>query len=214
MPLTVLIHGPAGSGKDTQVDLLKDQFDFEKIGTGDMFRSLADSNKDVRDSINKGDFVSSELTYQLLKDWVSTYDTKKNWFFVSVVRTPDQVDLLDELLKDYGRSLDLFLHLKISEEEAVERMSLRKTCETCGRVYHEKYNRERNYGICNDDGGSLFVREDDKPEAIKRRLEEYNRTIEPILEKYKTRGIFVEIDGSRSIQEIHGEIVDILKEKC
>ncbi len=213
---TILAHGPSGCGKDTQIDLLRESYDFEKIGTGEMFRELLKDEtgkyKEVQDTINKGEFVSSDLTYELLCDWVENYDPEKTWFFVSVVRSFDQVSLLDNLLDEYSRDLDLFLHFKLSEEEAIERMSLRKHCMSCGRIYHDKHYKERKEGICDYDKGELIRRDDDKPEAIKKRLEEYKRTIEPILQEYDSRGILIEVDASPSIREINQELLVVLSE--
>lgn len=214
MPKTTLIHGPSGSGKDTQVDLLKGKFEYEKIGTGEMFRGLISSGDEkysgIKKSINNGEFVPSEITYSLLDDWLKSHDVDKDWIFVSVVRISEQIELFDQLLDKYKRNLDLFIHFKLSQEDAIERMSLRRVCVKCGRVYHDKYNRERNLGVCNDDGGELKQREDDKIESIRKRLDEYNKTIAPILKVYNGRGILVEIDASPSIQEINKEVLKVL----
>jgi adenylate kinase len=213
MPYTVLMHGPSGSGKDTQADLLKQIYDIEKIGTGEMFRSLLENGSEqfqyIIDLMNSGKFISSELTYQLLDDWLQNYDSHKDWIFISVVRKSKQIRLLDELLKKYTRKLDLFLFFKLSEDAAIERMSLRKNCSICGRVYHDIYNREKFSDKCDYDNGELFIRDDDRPEAIKKRLEEYNRTIEPILYEYRRRGILIEIDASMPIDDINEEISNI-----
>lgn len=208
---TVLFHGPSGCGKDTQVDLLVQKYDFENIGTGEMFRRMYD-NGDV-DGIRaheywyKGLFVPNELTYSMFARWLNHFNSEKNWAFVSVVRDVGQIPLFDNLLKGYNRPLDAFVHLKLSEEAAIERMSLRWICPNCDRTYHEKYKKEKVQGYCDYCGMKLVQREDDMPDRIKSRLEEYNRTIEPILTEYRDRGILVEIDASPTIEEIHKEIV-------
>lgn len=207
---TILVHGPSGSGKDTQVDFLIEKFGFEKIGTGEMFRALSNEKKDIAEMINSGQFIPSKLTYELLNDWVKRYDAKKGWIFVSVVRIFDQVSLFDQLLEKHGRSLDYFLHFSLSEEKAIERMSLRKVCSVCGENYHEKYKVEKVNNVCDKDGGKLVKRDDDKPESIKKRLEEYNKSISPILKEYKQRGVLVDIDASPSIEEINKEVLNIL----
>lgn len=206
-PKTILVHGPSGSGKDTQVDLLLEKRDFEKIGTGEMFRALSKKRKDIADLINSGNFISSELTYELLNEWMESYDPKKNWIFVSVVRDYEQVELFDELLKKYDRTLDHFIHFSLSEEIAIERMSLRKVCSVCGENYHEKYKKEKKEGVCDIDGGKLVKRDDDKPEAIKKRLEEYSKSITPILKEYEDRGVLIDIDASFTIEDIHKKVM-------
>jgi len=127
-----------------------------------------------------------------------------------VVREVGQISLFDNLLKTQGRELDLFIHFVLSDEVAIERMSLRKFCPNCGATYHPKFKKEKKEGKCDLCGTALIQRDDDQPEKIISRLEEYNRTIRPILKVYEDRGMLVEVDAAPSIQEIHKEIVKIL----
>lgn len=208
---TLLFHGPSGCGKDTQVDYLVNDYGFEKIGTGEMMREMY-SNGDINgikahEYWSKGIFVPDDLTYTMLSNWLSNYDNEKDWAFVSVVRSAGQIPMFDNLLEQYGRKLDAFVHFALSEEAAIERMSLRWVCPNCGKTYHEKYKTERVKGFCDDCGTKLVQREDDQPDRIKSRLQEYNRTIAPILEEYRNRGILIEIDASPSIEAIHQELI-------
>ena len=215
-PRTILFHGPSGCGKDTQVELLVKKFNFENIGTGQMIRKLFEENdKDAivatKKYTSKGLFVPNSLIYkEMFPKWLKRFDKEKNWAFVSVVREVGQISLFDNLLKTQGRELDLFIHFVLSDEVAIERMSLRKFCPNCGATYHPKYKKEKNEGKCDLCGTALIQRDDDQPEKIKSRLEEYNRTIRPILKVYEDRGMLVEVDAAPSIQEIHKEIVKIL----
>ena len=189
---TILFHGPSGSGKDTQVDLLVQKYEFESIGTGEMFRTMYKEG-DI-ESIkaykywSKGKLVPNNLVYSMLNRWIKRFDTTKSWAFVSVVRDVGQIPLFDDLLAKNNRTLNAFVHFLLSEEAAIERMSLRKICPNCDTTYHEKY----------------------KPEKIKIRLKEYNETIGPIVETYKNRGILIEIDASPTIEEIHTQLVQKL----
>lgn len=211
MMKTILFHGPSGSGKDTQVELLVDKFEIEKIGTGDMFRTMY-SEGDI-DAIKayeywrQGKFVPNDLTYKMFSKWLAKFNQEKDWILVSVVRDIGQVPLLDELLTQYGRKLDIFLHLKLSEEMAIERRTLRWTCPRCGATYHKKYKKERVEGYCDKCGMKLSQREDDTLERTKSLYNEYQKTITPILEEYSKRGIVKEVDASPSIEEIHNEII-------
>lgn len=208
---TILFHGPSGCGKDTQVDLLTQNYGFEKIGTGEMFRTMYDigdvDGLKAHNYWGKGLFVPNELTYGMLSKWMKKYNSENDWAFVSVVRELGQIELFDNLLNEFNRKLDTFVHFKLSEEVAIERMSLRWICPNCNQIYHEIYKKERIQGFCDTCGMRLIQREDDQPERIKSRLKEYNRTIQPILEEYRNRGILVEIDASPSIEEIYKEII-------
>jgi len=215
-PRTILFHGPSGCGKDTQVELLVKKFNFENIGTGQMIRKLFEENdKDAivatKKYTSKGLFVPNSLIYkEMFPKWLKRFDKEKNWAFVSVVREVGQISLFDNLLKTQGRELDLFIHFVLSDEVAIERMSLRKFCPNCGATYHPKFKKEKKEGKCDLCGTALIQRDDDQPEKIISRLEEYNRTIRPILKVYEDRGMLVEVDAAPSIQEIHKEIVKIL----
>ena len=211
---TFLFHGPSGSGKDTQVNILVKEYDFLNIGTGEMFRTMYNEGDEkaieAHKYWSKGNWVPDELTYDMFTDWLKRFDLTKNLVFVSTVRSKGQIKLFDNALEQNGLKLDNFVHLKLSEEEAIARLSLRTICEKCGEPYHPKWKKEKVAGICDKCRGKLIQREDDKEEKIRERLREYNRTIEPILEEYKKRGILIEIDASPSIEEIHEEIVQRL----
>ena len=208
---TILFHGPSGSGKDTQVDLLVQKYEFESIGTGEMFRSMYKEG-DV-ESIkayqywSKGQFVPNNLVYSMLNRWIKRFDNSKPWAFVSVVRDAGQIPLFDDLLAKNNRNLDVFVHFLLSEELAIERMSLRKICPNCDTTYHDKYKPEKVNGYCDKCGTKLIRREDDQPEKIKLRLKEYNKTIAPIVQIYRQRGVLIEIDASPSIEEIHTQLI-------
>ncbi|MBU1119847.1 nucleoside monophosphate kinase [Patescibacteria group bacterium] len=208
---TILFHGPSGCGKDTQVDRLVQNYGFEKIATGEMFREMNDvgdvEGLKAHDYWGRGLFVPNELTYSMLSKWVKKYNSEKDWAFVSVVREVGQIGLFDTLLGEFDKKLDAFVHFRLSEEAAVERMSLRWVCPNCNKIYHEKYLKEKVSGYCDVCGMKLVKREDDMPEKIKSRLREYNRTIQPILDEYRNRGILIEIDASPSIEEIQREII-------
>jgi len=211
---TILFHGPSGCGKDTQVQLLVNKYNFENIGTGEMFRTMY-SQGDLK-AIKahqywaKGKFVPNELTYTMLEDWVKQFDQEKNWAFVAVVRDPGQIPLFEEVLIDVNRELDYFVHFTLPEEIAIERMSLRWVCPNCGTTYHEKFKQEKVKGYCDRCGTKLMQREDDRPERIKMRIMEYNKTIKPILKHFAEKGTLIEIDATPSIEDIHKEVVEKL----
>ncbi len=208
---TVLFHGPSGSGKDTQVDLLVKKYEFENIGTGAMFRAMYKEG-DIEafkayQYWSKGQFVPDELTYSMLQKWVKRFDSEKHWAFVSVVRSLGQIELFDNLLESCERSLDHFVHFTLSEEMAIERMSLRKICPYCDTTYHQKYKLEKVEGYCDKCGTKLIQREDDQPDKMRIRLKEYNDSIAQILKVYRERGVLIEIDASPTIEEINQELI-------
>lgn len=212
---TVLFHGPSGCGKDTQVELLVKDYEFQNIGTGEMIRKLFSEGDEnailATEYTTEGKFVPNEIIYkEMFPKWLERYDNSKNWAFVSVVREVGQIELLDKLLEGKGRKLDLFIHFTLNPEVAVERMSTRKYCPACAATFHPKFKPEQTEGFCTECNAKLVQRDDDKPEKIRKRLEEYARTIDPILEVYKKRGVLIEVDAAPSIEEIHKKVVEVL----
>ena len=211
---TFLFHGPSGSGKDIQVNILVRDFGFLNIGTGEMFRTMY-SEKDPRaveahKYWSAGNWVPNELTYDMFADWLKRFDLTKDLVFVSTVRDKGQIALFDQSLKENNRKLDNFVHFRLSEKAALDRLSRRTVCKKCGEPYHPEWKKEKIENICDKCGGKLIQREDDKEEKILERLREYERTITPILDEYRKRGILIDIDAAPSVEAVHEEIVDKL----
>lgn len=197
--------------------MLVEEYGFLNIGTGQMFRTMYEEGDKravkAHEYWGVGNFVPNDITYDMFTDWLKRFDLTKDLVFVSTVRDIGQVPMFDESLRKNKRKLDKFVHFKLSEEEAVARLSGRTVCEKCGEPYHPKWKKEEVEGICDKCGSKLIQREDDKEEKIRERLEEYNRTIGPILDEYRKRGILIEIDASPSIEEVHKEIIEKLNLK-
>lgn len=211
---TYLVHGPSGSGKDTQLDLLEQKMDFERIATGEMFRTLKaeghEEFKELFDLIESGGLPNTKQTYDLLREYIKRFDPNKNWIFVGAVRRLNQTAAFEDLLKELGRELDAFIHFKLSNDAAVERLSLRWTCPKCETTFHEKFKPEKVKGKCDNDGETLYKREDDHPGAVRRRLDWYNEDIQPILDYYAEEGKLIEVDASGTIEEIQKEFLTVL----
>lgn len=211
IPRNVLVLGFSGSGKDTQIDKLVEKCEYEVIGTGAMFRDAYDSK--TPDGLEaykywaEGEWVPDELVYKMFEDYLKGFDSNKSWIFSQTVRTVPQVELFDGLLGKFDRELKLVIYFDLSEEEAIERMSLRRFCSECGRDYHLKYKSPQEVGVCDDDGAKLEIRDDDHPEQIKSRINEFNTKTRPVLDVYQERGILLEIDASPSIDEIHENLI-------
>lgn len=209
-----MFHGPSGAGKDTQIDLLEEYMDFEKIATGDMFRGLPGEGHElamkVEKDIKNGMWPHGRVTYALLEDWVKRFDKEKDWMLVSIVRLENQIEYYEKFMKNSGRTLDAFVHFSLPDEVAVERLSVRTYCPVDNTPYHPEFKKEKNPGFCDLDGTKLIQRDDDKPDAIRKRLQQYRDNITPILDYFREKGTLIEIDGSPSIEEIHSEVVEKL----
>lgn len=212
---TYLFHGQAGAGKDTQVEKLLEKYpQFERIATGEMFRTLNDEGDpfavEVYGRLKQGIWQTPEEVYTLLDKWLKRFDNNKDWILVSVVRYAEQIPYLDRTLEKYGRKLDKVIHFSLSEAEAMRRLADRKICPKDQSTYHPIFKPEKVTGVCDLCGGELIVRDDDKPAGIKKRFDQYAETIKPFVEAYTKRGVFVDIDASPSIDAIHEQVLKVL----
>lgn len=211
--MNILILGPQGSGKGTQAALLAEKYDMLHLESGQLLRSVAEINTRVRDIINKGELVPSGLSLELMEEEIEKdHGFEKGIVFDGSPRTLDQYVAMKKWLTGKNQNIDLAVVITINEDETVARLSARRTCEKCGRVYNLITNPPPATGVC-ECGGVLIQREDDKPEAIKKRLAIYHERTQPMLEGIKKDGILVEVDGARSIEEIQEELVKIVEEK-
>lgn len=210
--MVLLILGPSGSGKDTQADILSEKYGFEVISTGNLLREISDGNTVMQERIRKGmdeGFLNDNIVYGLLEIYLK-YSDNENIILTGVVRWETQIPKLDATLQSSGKKLDKVLLFNLSDEEVVERLSGRLTCESCGEIYHIKFNPPKAQGVCDVCGGSLRTRSDDNPEAIKNRLKAYHTDADEIIAAYEKRGILEDIDASKGIEEIHSEVVKLL----
>lgn len=207
--MNLVILGPQGSGKGTQADLLTERYGFRHIETGKKLRGIAASEhplaEQIRTIINAGDLVSDEMLMLVIQDEV-TKASGKNLIFDGTPRNVEQYILLDKMLKKFGERLDRVVLINIPEEETIKRLSSRRTCLRCGKVFNILTNPSVESEKC-DCGGILKKREDDTPEAIKQRLSVYKTQTRQVIDEAKSRGTLLEINGNEPIEDIHQAIV-------
>jgi adenylate kinase len=214
--MNIIILGPQGSGKGTQAELLVKKYGFNYVEMGEILRSIADSNnpkaKEIGGKINSGKLAPDELVRLIAWDFINKHDKNKGFLFDGYPRSEAQYDHLVDMLEKFGKKIDLVIFLNISEKETIRRLSARLTCEKCDRTWNSITNPPPSPGEC-ECGGKLMVREDDKPEAIKIRLDIFNENTTQILKTTKKEGILHEVNGEQSIEAIHEDIIKIIENK-
>jgi len=204
--MILILLGPPGAGKGTQAKLLARDLQIPHISTGDMFRDHksrgTELGKKVEAIMASGGLVPDEVTNALVKDRLSRPDVKGGFILDGYPRTTAQAEYLDRLLLSLGQKLDRALSYEVATELLVDRMSGRRSCSKCGAVYHVTGNPPRQAGVCDRDGSPLVLREDDRPETVKRRLEEYEVKTEPLKRYYHERGNLSDVQGVGSPDEI------------
>ncbi len=210
----ILILGPQGSGKGTQASLLAEKFNLAHIETGKIFRQMAKAKTPLGKRINfliyvKGSLIPDNLTVRVLEQALHKVSKSKGVVFDGFPRTFAQAKALDVLFKKLGRRLTLVIDMPISRKTTVKRLSLRRTCMKCGRIFIAGKNIPSNAKKCPVCGGQVFQREDDKPKAIAERLASYNKMTKPLIKYYKTQGILVRIDGEPPVKAVFKNILKI-----
>ncbi|MBI4653306.1 nucleoside monophosphate kinase [Candidatus Kuenenbacteria bacterium] len=207
--MKIIFFGPQGSGKGTQVELLAKKFNIPAISPGVIYRQEITKKtklgKIAAKYLNKGELAPSDLTNEIMKNRLKKIDCKKGFILDGYPRDLTQAQCLDKITK-----IDLAIEIILSNKECLKRFSGRQNC-ICGTVYHIKFNPPKKKGICDKCGKSLFIREDEGLEAIKKRLQIYSQKTKPLLKEYQERGILIKINGNQSIKEVEKEIGDKLK---
>ncbi len=204
--MILILLGPPGAGKGTQAKLLSLEYRVPHISTGDMFRDHkargTEIGKKVQAIIDAGGLVTDDVTNAMVKDRLSRPDVGEGFILDGYPRTVAQAEYLDGLLHSMGRAIERVVSYEVAEEVLVERLSGRRSCPQCGAVYHVSENPPRRSGVCDRDGAGLVQRDDDKPETVRRRLEEYWVKTEPLRRYYGERGLISSIDGVGSPEGI------------
>ncbi len=207
--MVLLFIGPSGSGKDTQADLLVKGLGFMRVSSGALLRDISDGNYPVqvmlKDAMNEG-FLPDNLVFGLLQVFFSKVKNP-NLILSGVVRRTSQIELLDNSLLNVNKELDKVLYFDLSDEEAVKRMSGRIYCPNCGMNYNLEYNPPKRDSICDNCGHHLLQRDDDNPEAIRKRLKAFHEDNSEILSAYKKRNMLITIDASKTIDEIYQDVI-------
>jgi len=209
--MKIIIFGPQGSGKGTQAELLARRHDWPYISTGDIFRyhlkNQTDLGKKVAAYVKAGHLVPDELTNEIVYDRIHQPDCSLGFVLDGYPRNKNQLDFLNKINK-----IDLAFAIELSDEEAIKRLSGRLACK-CGLSYHLEFNLPKKEGICDKCGSELFKRDDDQPEAIRKRLEIYHQETKPLLKIYQDQGILYQIDGAKSIEEVYQQIDEVIKNR-
>ena len=212
--MNIILMGLPGAGKGTQASEIVKKFPIPHISTGDMFRKAikdeTDLGKEAKSSMDRGELVPDEVTVGIVKERISEDDAKKGFLLDGFPRTIDQAESLSQIMSELDREIDAVINIEVPEEELMNRLTGRRICEKCGTTYHLVFNPPKVDGICDIDGGKLYQREDDNPETVSNRLSVNVKQSKPILEYYNNKGVLKNIDGSKDIDEVTNDVIDIL----
>jgi adenylate kinase len=208
--LNLILLGPPGSGKGTQGERLQADFRLPYYATGDILRAAVrdgtELGREAKQYMERGDLVPDDVIIGLIADRIQRPDAADGFILDGFPRTSGQAEALDAELDRLGRRLTAAILLKVPDEEVVRRLSGRRTCTKEGHIFHVDFDPPRKEGVCDVCGGKLEMRDDDKPEVVRHRLEQYHEKTEPLVAYYGEKGILRRIDGQNSPDEVGDRI--------
>lgn len=214
--MKIIMLGAPGAGKGTQAKKIAAKYDIPHISTGDIFRANikngTELGKKAKTYMDQGLLVPDELVVDLVADRVNQEDCKKGYVLDGFPRTIPQAEALDKALETLEQRMDYAIDVNVPDENIVKRMSGRRACVDCGATYHIVHAPTKAEGICDNCGGSLILRDDDKPETVQKRLAVYHDQTQPLIDYYTEKGILKTVDGTVDLEDVFKAIVDILGE--
>lgn len=210
----VVLLGPPGAGKGTQAKLLQEQFGACQISTGDILRqAVAQKTQlglEAAQYIQRGALVPDGVIVNLVAERLKQDDCAKGFILDGFPRTIPQADGLDAILKRMNLSLNGVLSVQVPKAVIIERLAGRRTCRSCGALYHVVFDPPQNPAACDRCGGELFQRDDDREDTVAHRLRVYQEQTAPLIEYYRERGLLREIDGVGTVDEIRDRVARAL----
>lgn len=214
--MKIIMLGAPGAGKGTQAKQIAGKYQIPHISTGDIFRANikegTELGKKAKTFMDQGLLVPDELVVDLVVDRVKQEDCARGYVLDGFPRTIPQAEALTKALAAIGEKMDYAIDVNVPDENIVHRMSGRRACVGCGATYHLEYAPTKTEGICDACGKELILRDDDKPETVKKRLGVYHEQTQPLIDYYTNAGILKTVDGTVDINDVFQTIVDILGE--
>ena len=217
----LLILGAPGAGKGTQAQRIAGRFNIPHVSTGDIFRSHTEKGtefgKQIEEYMNSGRLVPDTLACEIIVKRLSESDCSTGYILDGFPRSVPQAEHLETLLSEKGDALDAALVLEVPDEEIVGRLTARRTCSNCGRIYNLQFQPPKVEGQCDEagcNGAELIQREDDQEATIRRRLDVYHDTTEPLIDLYTRKGLRNSVEcGNSTPDEIAKKIEEVLVAK-
>jgi adenylate kinase len=211
--LKVILLGPPGAGKGTQAARVSDKLGVTRVSSGDLFREQQQKDTELgrlaRSYMERGALVPDEVTIKMVMEWVKDPQQAQGFVIDGFPRTLAQAEALDTELAD-SDGIDKVLHIYVSDEELIQRLSGRLICRQCQTPHHTRFSPPAEPGKCDNCGGELYQRADDMPEAVLKRIEVYANETKPLVQYYKEKGKLVEINGEGSIEEVGQALIEAI----
>jgi len=211
----IVLLGPPGAGKGTQAQFIASHLSIPKISTGDIFRANVSAGtslgRQAKEYMHRGDLVPDEVTIAMVEDRLAEDDATAGFLLDGFPRNVRQAEVLEELIERMEVKLDVVLELVVEDDEVVRRLSGRRTCRTCGHIWHQEFDPSARPDVCDQCGGELFQRDDDLPATIRHRLQVYYEQTVPLLDFYAVRDLLVGVDAMGPVEDVTERAITALR---
>ncbi len=212
--MNIVLLGPPGAGKGTQAIRISDHYGIPHISTGDIFRRAVAQGTELglraKEYMNRGELVPDEIVIGIVKQRLDEPDCAEGFLLDGYPRTVPQAEALAGALSENGRVLDKVLNIEVEREELIKRLTGRRTCRGCGKVYHMIFDPPKADAVCDVCGGALWQREDDSENTVVNRLKVYDEQTAPLIEYYRARGLLTAVNGRQAVEAVFCQIDEIL----
>jgi adenylate kinase len=209
-PRFVILLGPPASGKGTQAARLREALDLPHVASGDLFRenlkNETELGRKAKVYMDQGELVPDDVTIAMVMDRLSQPDCAGGALLDGFPRTIAQAEALAQALAERGHRISVVPNIVVPDEVLVERVSGRRLCRTCGESYHVRFNPPKQPGVCDNDGGELYQRDDDRPETMRQRLKVYWKQTSPLIDYYRDQSVLVEVNGDQAIDAVAADL--------
>lgn len=212
--MKIIMLGAPGAGKGTQAKMIAEKYAVPHVSTGDIFRANIKNGTELgieaKKYMDQGLLVPDELTVKILLDRVSQEDCQNGYVLDGFPRTIPQAEVLERALDEIGDKIDYAINVDVPDENIIRRMGGRRACLSCGATYHVEHIPPKKEGTCDACGQGLVLRDDDKPETVKNRLDVYHKQTQPLIDFYQAKGILRTVDGTVDMKDVFAAITAIL----
>ncbi len=213
--MRVVLVGPPGAGKGTQAQFIASHLAIPKISTGDIFRFNVSTGTELgrlaKSYMDRGDLVPDEVTVAMVSSRLQEDDAQAGFLLDGFPRNVPQAETLQKMLAEWDVRLDVVVELVVDDDEVVRRLSGRRTCRRCGRVWHVLFDPPARGEFCDDCGGELFQRDDDREQTIRHRLDVYQQQTQPLIAFYADEGTLLGLDATGPVEEITDRALGALR---
>jgi adenylate kinase len=203
--------GPPGAGKGTQAAKLVERYDIPHVSTGDIFRGALQERTplglEAKRYMDVGALVPDQVTVGITRERLAKSDCIGGFILDGFPRTLQQAQALDQMLAKMGIRLNKVVNIAVPDQELIPRLTGRRICQSCGATYHMEFRPPAQQNVCDRCGGELYQRTDDQEETVRERLEVYRLQTQPLIQYYRDRDLYSEINGAQPTETVFRDII-------